>query len=314
MQDLILDLRGNGGGYLNTAIQLADEFLSEKKLVVYTEGRTSKKQETFSTKSGNFEKGKLIVMIDEGSASASEIVSGAVQDWDRGLIVGRRSFGKGLVQKPYSLSDGSAIRLTVSRYYTPSGRCIQKPYEDGNRKDYYKTDMLSRIESGEFYSEDSIKTENLDKFETNNGRSVYGGGGIIPDVFVPIDTAENSDYYSKLIRKGGFYQYSLTLMDTKRDEWKAEYKNVADYKANFEVEPYLEGLFAYGETKKIERVEKDIVTSKRQINNLLKAYIARNLFGSGAYLSVINDLDPAFNKALEVMEDNTFKKLKLSYK
>ena len=314
MQDLILDLRGNGGGYLNTAIQLADEFLSEKKLVVYTEGRTSKKQETFSTKSGNFEKGKLIVMIDEGSASASEIVSGAVQDWDRGLIVGRRSFGKGLVQKPYSLPDGSAIRLTVSRYYTPSGRCIQKPYEDGNRKDYYKTDMLSRIESGEFYSEDSIKTENLDKFETNNGRSVYGGGGIIPDVFVPIDTAENSDYYSKLIRKGGFYQYSLTLMDTKRDEWKAEYKNVADYKANFEVEPYLEGLFAYGETKKIERVEKDIVTSKRQINNLLKAYIARNLFGSGAYLSVINDLDPAFNKALEVMEDSTFKKLKLSYK
>ena len=174
--------------------------------------------------------------------------------------------------------------------------------------------MLSRIESGEFYSEDSIKTENLDKFETNNGRSVYGGGGIIPDVFVPVDTTENSDYYAKLIRKGGFYQYSLTLMDTKRDEWKAEYKKVADYKANFNVEPYIEGLFAYGETKKIERVEKDIVTSKRQIDNLLKAYIARNLFGSGAYLSVINDLDPAFNKALEVMEDNTFKKLKLSYK
>jgi len=315
LQNLILDLRGNSGGYLNTAIDLADQFLEDDKLVVYTEGRTSPKQQTFSTRKGNFEKGKLIVLIDEGSASASEIVSGAIQDWDRGLVIGRRSFGKGLVQKPYSLPDGSAIRLTISRYYTPSGRCIQKPYEDGNKKDYYTGDMEARMENGEFYSADSIKLDESLKFSTNNGRVVYGGGGILPDIFVPLDTTGSSKYLSKLIRKGVFYEYTLTLMDSKRDEYLTTYPSITNFRNEFTMnETILEDLMVFADKKDIERVAKDIEESKSRIENILTAQIARTLYGTGAYYEIINNSDPTITAALKAIEENTFKKMKLSYK
>lgn len=314
-KNLVLDLRGNSGGYLNTAIQLADEFLEEDRLIVYTQGRAAPKSETFATKKGGFEKGKLAVLIDEGSASASEIVSGAVQDWDRGIIVGRRSFGKGLVQKPFMLPDGSAVRLTVSRYYTPSGRCIQKPYEDGDKKDYYRSDMEARMESGEFYSMDSIKVDESLKYETNNGRLVYGGGGIIPDIFVPIDTTEGSNYYSKLIRKGIFYDFTLSYMDSHREELKEAYSGIKDFKESFQVnDELLENLFSYADEEGLERNEEDIEVSGRRIQNLMKAYIARNLYGTGAYYQIIHELDDGLSIALEAIEDDTFKKLKLSYK
>ncbi|HRF80474.1 MAG TPA: S41 family peptidase, partial [Flavobacteriales bacterium] len=200
MKDLILDLQGNGGGYLRTAIEMADEFLGDRKLVVYTEGRTSPREDTYATKDGLFEKGKLVVLVDEGSASASEIVSGAVQDWDRGLIVGRRSFGKGLVQRPVMLSDGSAVRLTVSRYYTPSGRSIQKSYDEG--VEAYQREKSQRLEKGELTTADSIHMADTVKYFTMNRRVVYGGGGIMPDVFVPIDTTQSSEYFGQLVRKG----------------------------------------------------------------------------------------------------------------
>lgn len=315
MENLVLDLRGNSGGYLNTAIKLADEFLDDGKLIVYTQGRTSPKQMTNATKRGNFEKGKLVVLIDEGSASASEIVSGAIQDWDRGLVIGRRSFGKGLVQKPFQLPDGSAVRLTISRYYTPSGRCIQRPYEDGDKKSYYRDDMESRAESGEFYSADSIRIDENLKFETSNGRIVYGGGGIIPDIFVPLDTLSGSKYFSKLIRKGVFYEYVLTLMDNKRKEFEALYPNMKTFKRNFEVnDELMEDLYAFAEKKKVERVNEDIEISKDRMEHVMAAQIARSLFGTGAYYEIINQWDPTTLKALEAIEDNTFKKMKLSYK
>ena len=209
MEDLVLDLQGNGGGYLRTASDMADEFLGDKKLIVYTEGRTSPRDDTYATKDGRMEKGKLVVMVDEGSASASEIVSGAIQDWDRGLVVGRRSFGKGLVQRPVMLPDGSAVRLTVSRYYTPSGRSIQKPYDEG--VEAYQRERIERLAKGELSSVDSIHTTDTVKFFTMNKRIVYGGGGIMPDVFVPIDTTLSSPYFGQLVRKGILNTYALAL-------------------------------------------------------------------------------------------------------
>lgn len=201
MKNLILDLRGNSGGYLNVAIELADQFLDKGKLIVYTEGRSYPRDNTYATSRGRLKKGKLIVLIDEGSASASEIVSGAVQDWDRALVIGRRSFGKGLVQKPFALPDGSGMRLTISRYYTPSGRSIQKPYE-GGAEEYY-SDVLNRYEHGELMHKDSIHFPDSLKYNTLvNERTVYGGGGIMPDFFIPLDTTQGSDYWSNLIRKG----------------------------------------------------------------------------------------------------------------
>lgn len=315
LENLILDLRGNSGGYLNTAIDLADQFLEDGKLIVYTEGRTSPKQETFATRKGDFEKGKLIVLIDEGSASASEIVSGAVQDWDRGLVIGRRSFGKGLVQKPFGLPDGSAVRLTISRYYTPSGRCIQKPYEDGNKKDYYQGDMEARLEHGEFYFADSIKLDENLKYQTSNGRTVYGGGGILPDIFIPLDTTGSSKYFSKLLRKGVFYEYTLNLMDTKREQFLNDYKNVKIFKEQFIVSnDLMEDLFAFADKKEIERNQEDIEISKTRMETLLKAQIARTLYGTSAFYEIMNPTDNTIQAALEAIEDNTFKKMKLTYK
>lgn len=309
MKHLILDLRGNGGGYLQTAIDLADEFLTNHKLIVYTEGRSFSKDEKFATSRGRFEKGKLAVLIDNGSASASEIVSGAVQDWDRGLVIGRRSFGKGLVQKPYRLPDGAVVRLTVQRYYTPTGRCIQKPYED------YKNDYFSRFERGEFFSKDSIDLPDSLIYFTPNDREVYGGGGIVPDVFVPIDTSMNSTYFSNLRRKGVFNSYTLQYLDENREEIQNKYPDITSFKKEFKVsDELLKEFINYAEGKKVEKDETGLQTSKPLIVNFLKALIARGIWKTDAYFQVVNQLNPIYQKAIEVLNDDTFDKMKVESK
>jgi len=314
MENLILDLRGNSGGYLRTAIQLADNFLEAGKLVVYTQGKAFPREDYKSTSLGNFEKGKLVVLIDEGSASASEIVTGAVQDWDRGLVIGRKSFGKGLVQKPFQLTDGSAIRLTISRYYTPSGRSIQRDYSEG-KEDYYN-EINKRYEHGELMNSDSIEFPDSLKFETLQlKRTVYGGGGIMPDIFIPLDTTETSAYFSLLVRKGILYTYDLDYLDEHRDELLKKYPTFEDFDKGFELsDEMLEEIIAYAAEKGIERNDEQIEHSKNLIKLNFKALMASNLWTSTEFYRVINTNDNAFNKALRVMSDKTFKNLKLDYK
>lgn len=311
MESLILDLRGNSGGYLNTAINLADQFLDGDKMIVYTEGRSFPRREHKASSRGNFQKGKLIVLIDAGSASASEIVSGAIQDWDRGLIIGRRSFGKGLVQKPFGLPDRSQVRLTISRYYTPSGRSIQRPYGKGT--DAYYDDLSARF-AKEVFSSDSIDFPDSLKFKTNNGRTVYGGGGIMPDLYVGVDTTERSDYYIDLLRKGIFNRYSLNYIDGKRQEISSTYEGVSQFKKEFDMKPVVKELIEAGVEKGIEFNEEQYEISENLISNLLMAYIARGVWDNSAFYSVTAEVDPIVSKALEAMEDKSFKKYKLSYR
>jgi carboxyl-terminal processing protease len=311
MESLILDLRGNSGGYLSTAIKLADEFLEKDRLIVYTQGRSFPKKEDRATIRGNFEKGKLIVLIDAGSASASEIVSGAIQDWDRGLIIGRRSFGKGLVQKPYWLPDQSAVRLTISRYYTPSGRSIQRPYGKGT--DAYYDDISSRFKD-EVFDAESIDFPDSLKFKTMKGRTVYGGGGIMPDIYVPADTSERTDCFVDLLRKGVFNSYSLDYLDGKRQELSITYKDVDQFKAEFDMEPVVEEFLAVAADKGVERDENQLAISKDLITNLLRAYIARGVWDNSAFYDVTADKDPVVQRAVRAMEDKSFREYKLSYR
>jgi carboxyl-terminal processing protease len=314
MKDLILDLQDNGGGLLNAAIEMADEFIGNDRLLVYTEGRSYPREDYRARMPGAFEKGRLVVLIDEASASASEIVSGAIQDWDRGLIVGRRSFGKGLVQKPIYLPDGSAVRLTTQKYYTPAGRCIQKPYDQGSEA--YRKDQLERWESGEYFHADSIQVPDSLKYSTNvKKRVVYGGGGIIPDVFVALDTTENSNYFADLLRTGITNTFAINYVDRNRSELQSRYSDLKAFKSGFEVSEDMtkEVQRMAAEDEKIAFVPEDYARSEKAIKIRIKALIARNLFDNQAFFEVINDLNESFNKAVQTLQDGTFEKSRLAF-
>jgi carboxyl-terminal processing protease len=300
---LILDLRGNSGGYLQQAIELADEFLEENRLIVYTEGMNVERENNKATEKGIFKKGHVIILIDEGSASASEIVAGAIQDWDRGLLIGRRSFGKGLVQRPVSLPDGSMIRLTIARYHTPTGRAIQKPYNNG-RKEYNK-ELMKRYNKGEMVSADSIDFPDSLKYLTKTTkRPVYGGGGIMPDIFVPVDTSSYSDYYNQILRQGIMNSFILDYIDKNRDKLEKTYPEFKNYEKHFEVtEEMLNNLYDYAKSEGLKRDEEGIETSEKEIKLLTKALIARDLWDMNEYFQVVNKEDKVINKAIDALEN-----------
>ncbi len=312
MEDLILDLQGNGGGLLETSKQLADEFLDANKLIVYTEGRSYPRREMIATAKGDFEDGRLIVLTNEGSASASEIVSGAIQDWDRGLIVGRRTFGKGLVQRPIPLPDGSYVRLTTQKYYTPSGRCIQKPYDEGLEA-YYK-EKYERYESGEMWSLDSLDFPDSLKYFTDNKRVVYGGGGILPDVFVPLDTTGSSDLNNDLIRLGIMNSFAITYTNRNRKKLMKTHSTVEEYIANYDVSEIIPDLkeYALEEDNELDWNEEDFDRSKDMIEGRLKALIARNLWDFSAYYQVFNPYWGTYNKALELLQQGDYEEFNLA--
>ncbi|MDR2969590.1 MAG: S41 family peptidase [Tannerellaceae bacterium] len=304
MKNLVLDLQGNGGGFLNIAIDLADEFLAKGKLIVYTEGVSQPRETATATGKGNFEQGRLVVLVDEGSASASEIVSGAIQDWDRGIILGRRTFGKGLVQKPIPLPDGSMIRLTVSRYYTPNGRSIQKPYEKGDA-DSYQHDLIDRYNKGELMSADSIHFPDSMKYNTlTAGRVVYGGGGIMPDIFIPIDTTLSSPYHRRLIATGIVNRAAMNYLDEHRAEMVRQYKNFDKYKAGFTVpESLLQQVVEMANEEKIEYSEEQFNHAKPLLTLQLKALIARDMYEMNQYFQIINDINDSLKAALRIIND-----------
>lgn len=319
-KNLILDLSNNGGGYLNMAFELANEFLEQGQMVVYTEGLKNPRQDYKALKKTDKNYGKVVIMINEGSASASEIVSGALQDWDRAVIVGRRSFGKGLVQRQFNLPDFSMIRLTVARYYTPTGRLIQKPYDKGVAA--YHKDIIERYNHGELSNKDSIHfPDSLKYFTLKNKRIVYGGGGIMPDIFVPVDTTGYSDYYRDLIRKGALNHFALTYLDKNRKKVEKEFlKNKKDkhqgfqhFNKNFEIDDkMLDDLVKFAEKdKKIKPNPKEFEISKEDIKINLKAIIANNIWDRNEFYEIINPLDPIFRKAVEVIENEQLFESKL---
>jgi carboxyl-terminal processing protease len=298
-KSLILDLRGNPGGYLNTAIMIADELLSDKKLIVYTEGKSSPKKQEFATAAGNFEKGKLIVMVDEGSASASEIVAGAVQDWDRGIIVGRRSFGKGLVQEQAILADGARLRLTIARYYTPTGRCIQKAYDKG--LEAYESDLSYRYVHGELTSSDSIKNKNNKAYKTPSGKTVYGGGGITPDVFVPIDTADYSLFYSRAVSEGLLAEFIYKYSDAHKKELQA-IKSLDKFISEFSISDVtFYNFISFTASKGVKATYKELSRSKSSMKVQMKAMIARQYYKNEGYYRVMKELDSSLNKSIALL-------------
>ena len=302
---LILDLRGNGGGVMGTAVHLADQFLESDKLIVYTSGAHGKSETYHSTDNGIFKTGKLVILINEHSASASEIVSGAIQDWDRGILIGRRTYGKGLVQKQLAFNDGSAIRLTTSRYHTPTGRVIQRPYEKGNSEKYAK-DFYDRYISGEFYDEEKINFPDSLKYTTlNKKRTVYGGGGIMPDIFIPQDTSSYTTYYARLINRGIVQKFILTYVSENRDELKAKYPTFEHFVANFTVDDeLLEKLIAQGEKEALPRNDEELETSSSELKILMKAVCARDLWSYTEYFRITNaNIDREFAKAIEVIDN-----------
>lgn len=313
MEQLILDLVDNGGGYLNAAVDMLGEFLEPGKLAVYTQGTNSTRRNMNTSPSGGkplFADGRLVVMTNQYSASASEITSGAIQDWDRGLIVGRRTFGKGLVQRPIPFPDGSMMRLTVAHYYTPSGRDIQKPYEKGNML-AYQEDILTRYNNGELMHGDSIKyIDSLKVATLRLGRPIYGGGGISPDKFVGLDTTEYTKYYRNVVAKGLLNRYVIKYVDEHRKDLKKTYKNDADYVKNFKVSPAM--LSQLDEMAKAEGVEfnaEEAKTSAPLFSMIIKALIGRDIFDQATYFKVYNEHDPIFNEALKLINSKEYERL-----
>lgn len=305
LKNLILDLEYNGGGYMGAASDLANEFLGKDKLLVYMEGEHLPRNTTVSKTGGMFEVGKLVVLVDDASASASEIVAGAIQDWDRGVIVGRRTFGKGLVQRPFPLPDGSQIRLTVARYYTPTGRSIQKPYTSGDA-DSYNREFIERYNRGEMMSADSIHFPDSLKYKTLvNERTVYGGGGIMPDYFVPMDTTEYTQYMGKVSAMGIIARLSLEIVDNQRKDLLKRYPTVDQYRKKYEVsDEVLNRMVEMAEKDKIKYNEEQFLRSKASFQQRLKSLIARDLYNTEAYYQIVNDDNDIFLKGLEVINDD----------
>ena len=302
MKSLILSLQSNGGGYLNAAIELVDEFLGSNRQIVYTQGLNQPKTTAESTKAGNFENGKLIILIDEYSASASEIVSGALQDWDRAIIVGRRSFGKGLVQRQFPLIDGSVMRLTTARYYTPTGRCIQKSYKDG--KDKYELDLINRFNNGELIHADSIHFPDSLKYQTLGlKRTVYGGGGIMPDIFVPLDTTKFTDFHRSIVANGIVNKVIIQYIDKNRANLKKQYPNFEKFKKEFNIDDVLfNQLITMADKEKIKTDSIQIEKSKPLIRLQLKALIARDLWEMNEYYQIMDADNESLLKAIEILQ------------
>jgi carboxyl-terminal processing protease len=308
-QQLIIDLRNNSGGLLDVAFRLTNEFLKRDELIFYTQGKSQPRQEVRANGAGSCQDTRIIVLINEFSASASEILAGAIQDNDRGLVLGRRSFGKGLVQSQIPLPDGSAVRLTVARYYTPSGRCIQKPYENGNSEDYYQ-DIMDRYRHGEFFEKDSIEQNDTLKYYTKSGRVVYGGGGIMPDIFVARDTTLFSDVYYNLRASGTIYQYALQYADDNRETLQS-FTDAAAIKAYLDTQPILKDFMAFTKGKSIPIKTSDLEQSKELLDNELKAYIARNTIDNEGFFPIIHRLDNVFQQAVtSINEDEFFEQMK----
>ena len=311
MKGLIIDLEGNGGGYLNAAVDIASELIDDEKLVVYTEGKRAPRSEYHSKGRGRFLKGNLVVIVDETSASASEILAGAIQDWDRGLVVGRRSFGKGLVQRPFNLPDGSMIRLTTARYYTPAGRCIQKPYDNDSIK--YEHDLMHRYNSGELTSADSIHfPDSLKTYTKRLNRPVYGGGGIMPDYFVPLDTLKYTKYHRALASKGCIVQASLKYLDEYRKVIESEYNDIYDFEERFEVDDtFMNILREQGEKDnvKLEGGEEEYQKSLPELKRQLKYLIARDIWDMDKFMEIYNRTNEMFLKAYDLVKEKKFEKL-----
>lgn len=309
MKHLLLDLEGNGGGYMQAAVQIADEFLPKGDMIVYTDGRATGHHDYRATQGGVFENGKLVILVDEYTASAAEIVSGAVQDNDCGLVVGRRTFGKGLVQRPIDLPDGSMIRLTVAHYYTPAGRCIQKPYTKGDKKSYDK-DMLDRLNKGELMSADSIHfADSLKRKTLRLGRTVYGGGGIMPDVFVPLDTMQYTKLHREMSAKSCIINTALRYVDDNRKKLKKAYKNFEAFETGFEVDSKVESaLLAEVKKAKIEYNDSTWAEAIPMVKIQLKALIARDLWDMNEYFKVFNPTRDIYKKGLEIIRQDDYDK------
>ena len=297
---LIVDLRGNTGGYMEAAIRMVNEFLPQGKLIVYTQGRKYPSTEELANGTGSCQQMPLVVLIDEGSASASEIFTGAIQDNDRGTIVGRRSFGKGLVQQPIDFSDGSAIRLTIARYYTPSGRCIQRPYESGNNRDY-ELDIFNRYEHGEFFSRDSIKQNENERFYTSLGRTVFGGGGIMPDVFVPQDTVGATSYLIEVINRGLTVQFTFQYTDNNRQKL-SEYKTGEELLEYLRHQGIIEHFIRFAESKGVKRRNILIHKSYKLLEKNIYGNIIYNMLGLEENIKYINATDATVNKGIEILQ------------
>ena len=316
MKDLILDLQGNGGGYLNAAIDLANQFLGQQELIVYTEGRAERRRDFLAQGNGRLRTGRLVVLVDEYSASASEIVTGAIQDWDRGVVVGRRTFGKGLVQRPLDLPDGSMIRLTVARYYTPAGRCIQKPYDTSAKNgedmlEQYHRDLLDRFNHGELMHADSIHFPDSLKHSTLRlHRTVYGGGGIMPDFFVPIDTTLYTDYHRDLVAKGVIIRSTTGYIEQHRQELKKKYRDFKAFNKKFEIDDaFMADVRALADKEKVEFDEAEYNRSLPLIRTQLKALIARDLWDMSEYFQVMNTTDRTVRQALKVLNEGAYERL-----